>query len=100
VLLIGRILGVLGAIVGAVFLKLRLAKKSMTLSGVRGDLMGIEHSFKEEPEHTRRCPWCLHVSTASVEDGRDFYFYCQNPACSVERIYGSNAVMVGSDGGE
>jgi len=54
--------------------------------------MGIEHRYKE-PEHTRRCPWCMHVSIVSVKDGEDFYFYCQNPRCDVERIYGDNAVM-------
>ena len=57
--------------------------------------MGIEHRMKDETETTRRCPWCNHVSTASVQDGIDFYFYCQNPNCKVERIYGDNAVMVG-----
>lgn len=62
--------------------------------------MGIEHSFKDEPEHSRRCPWCNHVSVVSTQDGRDFYFYCQNPKCSVERIYGDNAVMVSDDGGK
>lgn len=56
--------------------------------------MGIEHSLKE-PENTRRCPYCKHVSTVSVQDAYDFYFYCQNPKCEVERIYGDNAVMVG-----
>lgn len=60
--------------------------------------MGIEHSLKEESEHSRRCPWCKHVSTLSNQDGNDFYFYCQNPKCSVERIYGDNAVMVTDDG--
>jgi hypothetical protein len=56
--------------------------------------MGIEHRMKDETDHTRRCPMCKHVSTVSTQDGRDYYFYCQNPACSVERIYGDNAVMV------
>ena len=66
--------------------------------------MGVEHSFKDEPEHTRRCPCCGHVSMlkAGVDDascGMQFnitgeYFYCQNPKCSVERIYADNAVMV------
>ena len=59
--------------------------------------MGIEHRMKDEEENTRRCPWCNHVSTASVQDGRDFYFYCQNPSCKVERIYGDNAVMIGGE---
>jgi hypothetical protein len=54
--------------------------------------MGIEHSLKE-PEQTRRCPWCKHISTVFTQDGRDSYFYCQNPQCSVERIYGDNAVI-------
>lgn len=57
--------------------------------------MGLEHSVKNEPEATRRCPCCKHVSTVSTRDGDDFYFYCQNPSCSVERIYGDNAVMMG-----
>lgn len=61
-----------------------------------GFVMGLEHSVKDEPEHARRCPWCNHLSTVSVVDGKDNYFYCQNPACSVERIYGDNAVMTGS----
>lgn len=66
--------------------------------------MGVEHSFKDEPEHTRRCPCCGHVSMlkAGVDDascGMQFnitgeYFYCQNPKCNVERIYADNAVMV------
>lgn len=58
--------------------------------------MGIEHSVKDEIEHSRRCPWCKHVSVAYTEEGRDRYFYCQNPRCDVERIYGDNAVMVGA----
>jgi len=61
--------------------------------------MGIEHRYKDEPEESRRCPWCLHVSIAFTEDGRDRYFYCQNPLCDVERIYGDNAVMIGGRGG-
>lgn len=56
--------------------------------------MGIEHRMKDEAEQSRRCPWCMHVSVTCVEDGRDKYFYCQNPLCDVERIYGENAVMV------
>ena len=66
--------------------------------------MGVEHSFKDELEETKRCPACGHVSTLKAgEDvpslGMQFsvtgeYFYCQNPKCSVERIYGDNAVMV------
>jgi hypothetical protein len=62
--------------------------------------MGIEHSFKDEPDHSRRCPWCKHVSTVSNDDPVNTYFYCQNPRCSVERIYGDNAVMVTDDGCE
>lgn len=66
--------------------------------------MGVEHSFKDEPEETRRCPSCGHVSTLKAGSdepsyGIQFsitgeYFYCQNPNCNVERIYGNNAVMV------
>lgn len=66
--------------------------------------MGVEHSFKDEPEETRRCPCCGHVSTLKAGSdepscGMQFsitgeYFYCQNPKCSVERIYADNAVMV------
>jgi len=56
--------------------------------------MGIEHRMKDEDDRGRRCPCCLHVSTVSTKDGKDFYFYCQNPRCSVERIYGDNAVML------
>jgi hypothetical protein len=66
--------------------------------------MGVEHSFKEEPVDTRRCPACGHISTVKAGSdepsyGVQFsvtgeYFYCQNPKCSVERIYGDNAVMV------
>ena len=66
--------------------------------------MGVEHSFKDEPEETKRCPVCGHVSTLqSGSDDPHFgiqfnitgkYFYCQNPKCEVERIYGDNAVMV------
>lgn len=66
--------------------------------------MGVEHSFKDEPEETKRCPGCGHVSTLKAgEDTPSFgihfsitgeYFYCQNPKCDVERIYGDNAVMV------
>ena len=66
--------------------------------------MGVEHSFKDEPEETRRCPGCGHVST--LKAGKDVpslgmqfsitgeYFYCQNPNCNVERIYADNCVMV------
>jgi len=60
----------------------------------REDVMGIEHRMKDESEQSRRCPWCHHVSIAFTEDGRDKYFYCQNPLCDVERIYGDSAVMV------
>lgn len=60
--------------------------------------MGLEHSDKAEPDNARRCPMCKHVSTVSVQDGRDYYFYCQNPSCNVERIYGDNAVMVTDNG--
>jgi hypothetical protein len=55
--------------------------------------MGVEHSCKEEGE-TQRCPCCGHVSTLSTADSSGCYFYCQNPKCNVERIYGDNAVMV------
>lgn len=66
--------------------------------------MGIDHSFKDESSDTKRCPICHHVST--LKGGSDEntygifngpsgeYFYCQNPNCKVERIYGDNAVMV------
>lgn len=60
--------------------------------------MGIEHRYKDEPEESRRCPWCNHVSIAYTEDGKDRYFYCQNPLCDVERIYGENAVMISGRG--
>jgi hypothetical protein len=66
--------------------------------------MGVEHSFKDESEETMRCPGCGHVSTLKAGSdepscGMQFsvtgeYFYCQNPKCEVERIYGDNAVMV------
>ena len=66
--------------------------------------MGVEHSFKDELIESKRCPCCGHVSTLKAgEDtpslGMQFsitgeYFYCQNPNCDVERIYGDNAVMV------
>lgn len=66
--------------------------------------MGIEHSEPKEVSETCRCPVCGHVSTLKVEDGCKFvglsagptgdYFACQNPKCNVERIYGTNAVMV------
>lgn len=56
--------------------------------------MGLEHSIKDESENTMRCPWCLHVSTVSTQDDSGKYFYCQNPQCKVERIYGDNAVAV------
>jgi len=57
--------------------------------------MGIEHRIKElETENTCRCPSCKHVSTVGVKDEHDSYFYCQNPKCEVERIYGDNKVMV------
>ena len=69
--------------------------------------MVVEHSFKDEPEHSRRCPCCGHVSTLRVEDGATHYgyfiglsgdyFICQNPKCNVERIYGDNAVEVGGE---
>lgn len=45
-------------------------------------------------DKTRRCPICAHVSTEPIEEGRDFYFRCGNPECSVGRIYGDNAVML------
>jgi len=65
--------------------------------------MGVEHSFRDDKE-SQRCPSCGHVST--LKAGKDTpslgmqfsitgeYFYCQNPNCDVERIYGDNAVMV------
>lgn len=67
--------------------------------------MGIEHSVKDEPPHTCRCPKCEHVSTLKVGASEDpyvslfggctgAYFVCQNPKCDVERIYNENAVMV------
>jgi hypothetical protein len=56
--------------------------------------MGIEHRMKDEEPQSRRCPCCLHLSTLSTKDGHDYYFYCQNPNCSAERIYGSNSVMM------
>ena len=56
--------------------------------------MGVEHSIKEEPVDSMRCPYCHHLSTLSCEDGKDKYWYCRNPRCNVERIYGDNAVMV------
>lgn len=56
--------------------------------------MGIEHRMKDETQVSQRCPWCMHVSIAFTDDGHDRYFYCQNPLCDVERIYGDNAVMV------
>lgn len=61
-------------------------------TGLEG-VMGIEHRMKDETQLTQRCPWCMHVSMAFTEDGEDRYFYCQNPRCDVERIYGDNAVM-------
>lgn len=56
--------------------------------------MGIEHREVEEKE-SQRCPVCEHVSVLRVIDGRDSYFWCQNPQCKVERIYGDNAVLEG-----
>jgi hypothetical protein len=54
-----------------------------------------------------RCPCCGHVSTVKVDeieaiDGvatldTQEYFICQNPKCSVERIYADNGVMVGGE---
>lgn len=55
--------------------------------------MGIEHRMKDETEHTRRCPWCGHVSTLAVHESFQTYFYCQNPNCKVQRIYPNNTVM-------
>lgn len=71
--------------------------------------MGIEHREKPEPEHSRRCPCCAHLSTVQVGEAEEPYvslfagcvgpyFICQNPACNVERIYNGNLVMV--TGGE
>jgi len=60
--------------------------------------MGIEHSFKddEKPE-IMRCPKCEVISTLKQESTRPYvslyagreesYFICQNPKCSVSRIY-------------
>lgn len=66
--------------------------------------MGVEHSFKDEPEESRRCPVCEHVSVLKAGESSTAYglyaglsgeyFYCQNPKCSVERIYADNCVMV------
>lgn len=66
--------------------------------------MGVEHSFKDEDKDTQRCPSCGHVSTLKAGEKTTAYglyagisgeyFYCQNPKCSVERIYGDNCVMV------
>ena len=67
--------------------------------------VGIEHFMKEEVGQTCRCPKCGHVSTVKVgEDDGPYvslfagpvgaYFVCQNPSCDVERIYGTNMVMV------
>jgi C4-type Zn-finger protein len=66
--------------------------------------MGIEHSFKESQEEVKRCPWCEHMTTMKVEDEQPYvshfggdnglYFVCQNPKCSVERIYSDDVVMV------
>ena len=52
-----------------------------------------------------RCPKCEHVTTVKVAceevpyvslfaGAVGPYFVCQNPRCNVERIYGTNAVMV------
>ena len=73
--------------------------------------MSIDKAQGESLENneTRRCPVCEHVSTVKVGDDGPYvsffaglsgeYFVCQNPRCSVERIYGDNAVMVsGRDG--
>lgn len=66
--------------------------------------MGVEHSFKDEDKDTQRCPACGHVSTLKAGEPTTVYgfyagisgeyFYCQNPKCDVERIYGDNCVMV------
>lgn len=66
--------------------------------------MGVEHSFKDEPKETQRCPGCGHVSTIKAGEKTTAYglyagitgeyFYCQNPKCDVERIYADNCVMV------
>jgi hypothetical protein len=57
-----------------------------------------------ENSEVRRCPACEHLSTVKVDDDGPYvsffaglsgeYFICQNPKCSVERIYNDNAVMV------
>jgi len=66
--------------------------------------MGIEHMVKDESVESQRCPSCGHVSTLKAGEPTTAYglyagisgeyFYCQNPKCSVERIYGDNMVMV------
>ena len=56
--------------------------------------MGLEHSVKDDPDHTRRCPCCGHISTVYTQDAFGHYFYCQNPRCSVEKIYDQNTVEV------
>lgn len=67
--------------------------------------MGIEHFVKDEPKESMRCPKCEHVSTVKVgEDDKPYvslyagpvgaYFVCQNPSCNVERIYGTNCIMI------
>ena len=66
--------------------------------------MGIEHFVKDEERTTARCPKCEHISALKVGTEDPYvsiyagptgpYFVCQNPKCDVERIYGTNAVMV------
>jgi hypothetical protein len=67
--------------------------------------MGVEHSFKDEDgPQVMRCPKCEVISTVKEQSAKPYvslfagysgdYFICQNPKCDVERIYGTNAVMV------
>lgn len=63
----------------------------------------MEKKVKES--NVYRCPKCEHVTTVKVAceevpyvslfaGAVGPYFVCQNPRCNVERIYGTNAVMV------
>lgn len=60
---------------------------------------------KVRESNVYRCPKCEHVTTVKVAceevpyvslfaGAVGPYFVCQNPRCNVERIYGTNAVMV------
>lgn len=65
--------------------------------------MGIEHRVNDV-DGGRVCPKCRHISHCKaggdevcygLYDGfTGEYYYCQNPLCDVERIYGETAVMV------